>query len=204
MNPRTSPLAATTVSVLIILGLAYAAAHRATTGFETWTTEGARRQALVRAPVRPPGGVMVEGPGFTREPLAGLLRGGALVEFIYTRCETVCLAAGPVFQQAQAAPGAGSIRLLSITVDAPHDDVSTLAAYASRMRADPARWRFARVADASQMKALLDAFGVTVIPDGRGGLEHNAALLAIDEQGRLARAFELDDLEGALRFLQAQ
>jgi protein SCO1/2 len=61
-------------------------------------------------------------------------------------------------------------------------------------------WRFARVADPARLRLLLDAFGVTVIDDGRGGYEHNAALLVVDTRGRLVRVFDYDDLHGALYF----
>ena len=49
--------------------------------------------------------------------------------------------------------------------------------------------------DAGQLRRLLEAWQVVVIDDGLGGYEHNAALLVVDESGRLVRIF--DDTEGA-------
>lgn len=203
----TSPASDTSIprtlaSTLAVVLLAFAAAHWLTLGFEVWTTEGARRLAWARAPATVPD-VLVEGPGVAAQSLVALLAQGGptLVDFIYTRCETVCSASGTVFQQAQAAGTPGRrLRLLSISFDPANDDVAVLDAYGARMGADTAVWRFARVTDPARLPRLLDSFGVTVVADGRGGFEHNAALLLVDGQARLVRAFDYDDLQGALRF----
>lgn len=210
MTSHTAPaaisIARTAGATLSVIALAFAAAHWLSLGFEVWTAEGARRLAWVRQPAAVPE-VVVESPGLQAQPLAGLLSQdgrATLVDFVYTRCETVCSALGGAFQQAQAAivsaPGLSRVRLLSISFDPTHDDVPTLAAYGARLPADPAVWRFARVADPAQLRRLLDAFGVTVIDDGRGGFEHNAALLVVDPRGRLVRAFDYDELQGALHY----
>jgi protein SCO1/2 len=212
VTPAPAPevsFARTLITTLGIALLAFAAAHWLTLGFEVWTAEGARRLAWARRPAVLPD-VAVEGPGVAAQPLAALLAqggGATLVDFVYTRCEAVCAALGGVFQQAQAAvmavPSAPRMRLLSITFDPVHDDVPALAAYGAHLQADPAVWRFARVADAAQSRLLLNAFGITVVADGHGGFEHNAALLVVDARGRLVRAFDYDDLQGALRFAAA-
>ncbi len=57
--------------------------------------------------------------------------------------------------------------------------------------------------DAAQLQRLLDAWQVVVIDDGRGGWDHNAALLVIDPRGRLVRIFDDADVAGALAFARA-
>ena len=106
----------------------------------------------------------------------------------------------------QSAPGAAKLRLLSISFDPEYDQREVLAAYAAGMRADPRIWRFARVVDPGNDTAgrrLLAHYQVTVIPDGFGGFEHNAALLVVDAAGRLVRVFDYTELDAALAFARA-
>ena len=44
---------------------------------------------------------------------------------------------------------------------------------------------------------------MTVIPDGLGGYDHNAALLVMDAGGRLIRVFDYADMETALAFARS-
>lgn len=202
-------------SVMFAL-LSYGAAHWLTHDFQVWTSEGARRLEIVLDPLAAPF-VVVEGPGLPRPtPLAQLLSNeGAvtIIDFMYTRCVTVCAALGSTFQQmqsviAQSAPGPGAapLRLLSISFDPEHDDTGVLAAYSAGRHADPAIWRFARVAQPAgkaDARRLLDHYQVTVIPDGIGGFEHNAALLVADPTGRLVHVFDYAELDTALRFARS-
>lgn len=188
---------------------AYAGAARLTHGFQAWTAEDARRLEVARSPVPAPA-VPVQGPGVAAPDLRTLLaneRDATVVEFIYTRCETVCLAGGAIFQQMQEAlqarPASGTsgrVRLLSISFDPARDGAPELAAYAQRMRADPRWWNFVRVPQAADTQRLLDAFRVVVVPSGRGDFEHNAALLVVDRDGRLLRIFDLAQQQLALDY----
>jgi protein SCO1/2 len=187
----------------------YASAAWLTHDFQVWTAEGARRLEVALSPVATPP-VRVEGPGIAEQPLPPLLADGqsvTVVDFVYTRCQTVCLSLGSAYQQMQGTlqaaratdAAAARVKLLSITFD-PRDTVQDLRAYASRLRADPAVWRFARVVDAEQTARLLADFQVVVVPDGRGDFEHNAALLVIDGSGRLVRVFDYAQQQLALDY----
>jgi protein SCO1 len=187
----------------------YASAAWLTHDFQVWTAEGARRLEVALAPVAAPP-VTVEGPGLAPQPLPQLLAGdrsATVVDFIYTRCETVCLSLGSVFQQMQAQlqaspasdAAASRVKLMSITFD-ERDTPQDLQAYAARMKADPALWRFVRVADRQQAQRLLADFQVVVVPDGRGDFEHNAALVVVDGSGRLARIFDPAEQQLALDY----
>ena len=152
----------------------------------------------------------MEGPGIASQPLPALLAQGGgitMVDFVYTRCQTVCLSLGSSFQQMQAALQADRaagvkpmVRLLSISFDGAHDLPDVLAAHADKRQADPTLWQWVRVPDVSQQKALLQRMGVVVVPDGRGDYEHNAAFLVLDAQGRLVRIFDLAEQQLALDY----
>lgn len=201
----------TALSCLVAGLLAHAAASGLTLGYEVWTAEGARRLQAAARPLPAPA-IPMAGPGVEGRTLAGLLADGrhaSVVDFIYTRCTSVCSALGTAFQQMQArllaeAPdGDPPVRLLSVSFDARHDDERALQGYAARMRAEPHLWRIARPRDGRDLAALLTRYGVVVIPDGRGGYEHNAALLVVDPAGRLVRVFDYDDLDTALAFARS-
>ncbi len=199
----------TAVLSLLLALCGYAAADWLTHGFQVWTDEGARRLEVALQPVDAPR-VAVDGPGVAAPDLPALLAQGGgvtIADFIYTRCQSVCLSLGSSFQQLQAALQAdraagqrANVRLLSISFDGARDHPAALRAYAQGLRADPALWRFVRVPDAAQEQALLRRLGVVVVPDGRGDYEHNAAFLVLDAQGRLVRVFDLAEQQLALDF----
>jgi protein SCO1/2 len=179
-----------------------------TRDFQVWTAEGARRLDVTERPVDSPLATLA-GPGLAGKDLRAWLSGperATIVDFVYTRCPTVCLSLGSGFQQLQQtlakAPISG-VKLLSISFDPVHDDESSLQRYAAQWRADPTTWAIATVPDAEQLQRLLTAFQVVVIDDGRGGFEHNAALLVIDRRGRLVRIFDASDTELALNYARA-
>jgi protein SCO1/2 len=188
----------------------YAGASWLTHDFQVWTAEGARRLEVALAPVAAPV-VLVEGPGTAPQPLPQLLADGrsvVIVDFFYSRCQTVCLSLGSVLQQMQSAlqaadPGdaaASRVRLLSISFDPERDTAQDLQRYAARMKADPRWWRFVRPADGQQALRLLASYQVVVVPDGRGDFEHNAALLVLDQRGRLVRIFDPAEQQLALDY----
>ncbi|NMM10766.1 MAG: SCO family protein [Polaromonas sp.] len=201
-------------ALLAIAG--YACAGWLTHDFQIWTAEGARRLEVALEPVVTPA-VRIDGPDIGLQPLSQWLGDGhsvTIVDFVYTRCQTVCLALGSVYQQMQATlqstnkshvliEGAqGKVKLLSISFDGAHDTPQALQDYALRLHADPALWRFVRVQDRQEMQRLLADFQVVVIPDGRGDFEHNAALLVVDQQGRLVRIFDYAEQQLALDYAQ--
>ena len=95
---------------------------------------------------------------------------------------------------------AARVKLLAISFDPRRDTPQALAAYAKRMDADPARWRFVRLPDAQDTRKLLAAFQVVVVPNDFGDYEHNGALLVVDPQGRLVRIFDLTEQQLALDY----
>jgi len=197
------PTFAATLGVLM-LGLA--ALAWATDGGRSFTTEALRRSQVARAPVVLPEFTVVDGLG-QKQSLHGLWAAGGkvwIVDFVYTRCTTLCLALGSSMQQLQAqivAQGlAPRVGMVTISFDPEHDGPAALAAYARRVKADPAVWQVLSLARPADRRQLLDSFGIMVVPAPGGEFEHNAALHVVSPQGQLLRILGLDEGAQALSF----
>ncbi len=180
---------------------------QATDGLRAFTTEGARRVAVAAAPRPLPAATLQDQDG---RPLgigdyAGTV---VLVDFIYTRCPTVCTRLTDTMREVAAALPADSlgrrVHLLSISFDAANDTPEALRDYAAAQGADPRSWRFARMPDADEQAALLKAFGIVAVPDGMGGYVHNAAVHVVDAEGRLAAVHDFDDVAGIVAGLEGR
>lgn len=181
----------TVLAAAAMLLLALSATAGLTDGFRAYTTEQARRLQVMQVQPRLPGTVLLDQHGAPRRlrDWVAQERRLLIVEFVYTRCATVCRALGSEFQQLQRSILAEGLQdrvaLLSISFDPQHDTPPVLARHAASLHADPSVWRFASVQRAADLPALLRFFGVTVIPDGLGGYQHNAALLGVSPEARL-------------------
>jgi protein SCO1/2 len=183
----------------LLLGLVLAAGigalDLATEGFRVVTSEGARELAIERT--RPPVPDVAlfdqDGRAFSLSAYRGHT---VLVDFIYTRCPTICAFAGDNFQRVLGelgrSAGDRSIDLLSVSFDAAHDDREALKLYADRFGALAPRWRIAAPADGRGLAELLKTFGVVVIPDGLGGFVHSSAVYIVSGDGRLERILDAD------------
>ena len=200
----------TAVASAFLAFTAYACAAWLTHDFQVWTAEGARRLEVALLPVATPA-VQVQAPSGPSKPLRRLLADEqtvTIVDFIYTRCQTVCLALGSTYQQIQSslqsarAAGAAQsrVQLLSVSFDSQRDDQPALTDYAARMNADAAVWRLVRVPDPKDLARLLADFQVVVVDSSQGDFEHNAALLVVDSHGRLVRIFDYADHQLALDY----
>ena len=176
-----------------VLAAGIAALDGETEGFRVVTSDGARQLAVERRPLPVPDVALSDqdGHGFS----LGDYRGKTLlVEFIYTRCPTLCGALGDEFQRVTdlLPQSASSVALLSISFDLQNDDREALKLYGERYRARAPLWRIAVPADRRSLATLLHSFGVIAIPDGLGGFVHNGAVYLVDAHGRLARILDPD------------
>lgn len=185
----------------LLLGLATGLAHW-THGFEIWTFEG-RRQAqwqageLRAAPAALRG---LDGKAPDLWASADAAPAAYLVDFIYTRCPSICRTLGSQYQQMQRQlAGSRTVRLVSVSFDLEHDDPAQLAHYASSLQVDPQTWTLAVPATPGDADRLLRSLGVVVVPDGQGGFVHNGAIHLLDHQGRLRGLFEFDEWPQALQ-----
>jgi protein SCO1/2 len=199
------PILRTLLASLTLLLAGGVALSTATDGFQAFTTEAARRIAVRRHPIAVPAvGLQVQSG--SRINLTDLRGKWLLVDFIYTRCPSYCVALGGEFAQLQdqlAGPIArGEVELLSISFDPDHDTPPELAAYLQRSRDRGHGWRAARPLGPDGLLQLERAFGVTVIADGFGGYVHNAAIYLVDPEGRLVEIFDMGDVALAGRAVQ--
>lgn len=206
MNSRrsTNPLVSTALAVLACALTGVLALYYGTAGFRVVSTEEGRRLAIEERPAVLPPTQVRRALDARAVPLATDLAGdrrAAIVTFVYTRCQTVCLSAGTELQQLQDRIRERGlqdrVRLVTISFD-PLDDSTALAAYSRRMKADPKLWQFYGIDDAAERARLLDTFGIVVVPAPLGEFVHNAAYHVIDRQGRLSRIVDLGEANGAL------
>jgi protein SCO1/2 len=192
------------VASLAVLLAGGALLWQATDGFAALTTESARRlAALTETPAV---------PAFPVETMTGerlLLplrdRKATVVEFIYTNCPTICQVAGAEMARLRdrlaAGPLAGRVQMVSLSFDPARDTREQMAEYGRWHGADGKVWTVARPA-AKDLPQLLNAYGVTVIPDRAGGFVHNAALQIVSPDGRLTAILDMSDFDGAEKALE--
>lgn len=191
------PVARCLIAATLVTALGVGVLWWGTDGLTAYTAESARRVEVLRAPRPLPSARLEDQHG--REFGLDEYRGRLLaVEFIYTRCDTICLALGMAFKQIRERVPKQALgrdfALLSISFDPVRDDPPSMRRYAQTFGADGTHWRIARVRDAAELAALLDSFGIVVIDDGRGGFEHNAAIHLVGRDGRLAEIRDLDEI----------
>jgi protein SCO1/2 len=192
----------TTLSAFLVLCLGSAGLWAGTDGLRAFTSEQARRLAVQRAPRLLPHAVLQDQDGHTFT--LGEYRGRKLlVDFVYTRCQSICGVLGAGFQRLShdLPPAPHAAMLLTISFDPQADTPAALKRYADRYRADAKVWRLARPQDEATLAALLSTFEVVVVPDAYGEFQHNAALHLIDESGRFTRIFGYDELQRAAEAL---
>lgn len=90
---------------------------------------------------------------------------------------------------------AEQVQLISLSLDPMYDSPPRLAEYLQRFGAGPA-WKAGHILDERHTREVLRAFGIVAIPDGMGGIEHNAALHVINASGQLVGIFDTADLNG--------
>lgn len=144
-------------------------------------------------------GRLVRKKDFLGHPLA--------LNFVFTSCRVarMCPASTACMKQLGDAlarsPGAAEVRLLTITFDPETDTPGVLRAYADGYGIDHARHRFL-TGDPGQIKDLMRHYGIQTLRDD-GTIVHNAALIVISPEGRIAYrsegpSFDADDVAARL------
>ncbi len=183
-------------------------AWQQTAGLSVWTFEGRRELHVAAGELRAAPVAMhtAFGDDELAWPASIAAPAAYLVDFIYTRCPSVCRTLGSQYQQMQRAlaaqasidPESARVRLASISFDVRHDGAAELQQLASSLHADPAYWSFAVPASERDAQTLLRALGVVAIADGQGGFVHNGDIHLLDRQGRLHALFAIDEWPQAL------
>ncbi len=188
-----------TLAVLLAGVLAFA---QLTHGFSAITAETARRQAVARSPVRLPELLGIDQRGFRRNLVDTKDHRVMIVDFVYTRCTSICSVLGSSYQQLQSEIEkqhmVGRVRLVTVSFDPEHDTPAVIADYGDRLRAHPDVWTILRPLDADQLRLSLRTFGIVVTPSRNGQFVHNAAFHVVDATGRLARIIDIDQPQQAI------
>ncbi len=119
-----------------------------------------------------------------------LLGHAIALNFIFTSCRvarmcpasTACMKS--LGDRLAKDPAAAGIRLVTITFDPETDTPGQLRAYADGYGIDHARHRFL-TGDSGQIKDLMRHYGIQTLRDD-GTIVHNAALIVITPEGRIA------------------
>lgn len=196
----------TTVLILVLGGWALILQ---TDGLTVLTTEAARRKAISRQPVGLPDARMQFADGRLVLLADVLKKDGriAIVNFMFTRCTSVCIQMADEFQHLQEAIQTQGlqkqIRLLSISFD-PRDTAEWLERYQHRMKADPAVWQAALAENDEERQRLLERFGIIVVPAPLGQFEHNTAYHVVTPDGQLTRIVDIDNPDVVLYYAAQQ
>jgi protein SCO1 len=196
----------TLIAVLVIMVLGTLAFGRLTRSFTVLTAEAERRQAVAATPIEVPDLRGVDQTGKRRTLLDKTDERTVIVDFIFTRCTSICSALGTSYQQLQADIEEehleNEVRLVTVSFDPEHDTPAIIADYGRRFRANPQIWTILTPTDSDALRRSLEAFGVVKVPAPLGQFIHNAAFNVLDRSGRLARIVDIGQPRRALAAAQ--
>lgn len=167
------------------------------TGHGQWfTSESYRRNELVTSPVPLPN-VLLENDHSGLQGLHALCAQGPVVlNFVYTRCNSVCSSMGASAAQLahKLANRHSPAQVLSISFDA-RDQVDDLQKFKNRLDPHRSSWQIVRLTHPLALNELLESAGVIVIPDALEEFTHNAAWLVLDKRCKVEGVFDLEQIE---------
>ena len=198
---------ATLAAVLLALGVGLTVSYHVTSGFAAFTLESARRQQAMRSP-RQLGELTLQLAEGGDGPLSDWQGRFVLVDFIFTRCKTLCTAMGSGYARLQSGLAeeikSDRVHLLSVSIDPGRDQITDLAAYQLRYTNDVSGWAIGRPRDEDALAAWLKSFGVVAIPEPLEGIAHNAAIHVVAPDGRLVAIYELEDIDAVTGYVRSQ
>lgn len=177
-----------------------------TGGLSSFTSESWRRASVAAHPRPLPDAVLQDQHGrrFHTRELCGKV---ILIDFVYTRCPTICKVLGGVSAQLAGRLSdtveSGKAMVLSVSFDPVNDTPEAMTRFKRVLEPRETPWMVARPLSVDGQQALLQTFGVEVIPDGAGGFDHNAALHVVDTSCRLTRILDYDNISDAEKAVRA-
>jgi protein SCO1 len=196
----TRTFAASIFIVLVGLSVLWAV----TNGGQGFTTETIRRSQVAQNPqkIAPFELLKSNGEGISLQKLLDGNKKVFVVDFVYTRCQTVCRALGTAYQQLQADIIKHGLQdkvgLLSISFDPDHDDATALQRYEQRMNMNPNIWQLVSLKNPKDIQRLLDSFGIIVIAAPLGEYEHNAAFHFLTRGATLVKILGVEDFASVI------
>lgn len=188
------------IAIVIVLLFGSILFYFGTDGFQAYTAETARTNQLIEdRPVFPP--VNLEDSKERVYPFTEFHGKYVMITFVYTACSGVCpqleLNLSEVYDGVPEKYIGEDIVFLSISFDPERDDPETLDKYRTYFGSDGETWRMARINNTEELDALLDAFGVIVIPDGEEEFTHNSAFYLVDRDGVLVDVMDYEEVDEA-------
>nr|WP_263323710.1 SCO family protein [Neobacillus sp. Marseille-Q6967] len=194
---KNRPTIAACITVLLFGVLLF---YFGTDGYTAYTAETARVTKLIKDQPQFPNVTFEDSEGRTYS-IDEFEDKYVFITFIYTGCTTVCVQLeqnmAQVYERIPKKHLGKDIVFLSINFDPTRDDPATLDQYKDYFHSDGETWRMARIPDQRQLDALLERFGVIVIPDENGNFAHNAAFYLVDGNGALVDVMDYTDVETA-------
>lgn len=192
-------------AIAIVLIFGFLLFYFGTDGFQAFTAESARTKQLTEdRPVFP--NVTLQDSKNRTYAFDAFAGKYVLVTFIYTACTDVCpqleMNMADIYNRIPQKFIGNDIVFLSISFDPDRDDPITLERYRNYFGSDGETWRMARIKKQAELRELLDAFNIIVIPDGNGNFTHNTAFYLVDPTGRLMDVMDYQDIEGAAQQIQ--
>jgi protein SCO1 len=189
---------------LCVTAVGFFALSAGTHDFTVWTEEGERRWSALNHPASLPAFEWLN-QDRKSQSLSSLNKPIVLLDFVYTRCLTVCQLMGYELKQVQQTLSEeqlqDSVELLSLSFDPEYDTPEKMGAYLQRHKAEPGNWQAGVIEARASLSRLLDQLGVVVLPDGSGGFVHNAAFYLIYE-GTLVSIHDQDQLPKILKSIK--
>ena len=208
VNPDIAPVGAISGLISLLLTLSVTAGGLATLGWATdgwttWTAESARRRAVLDRHTPLPD-IHVQHETGMFSSLHDFDKPILVVDFIFTRCTTVCMVMGYQFSQLQkllASTGhAENIQFLSISFDHEYDGPKELSAYLNRFSSEAGNWSALRITERQTLDVLLNSLGVIVLPEPELGYVHNAALYLVKDH-QVVGIYDVDNTAGLMEHL---
>lgn len=166
------------VNIIVCLSITVGVLAWRTNNFSSYTYENNRRVSVVANPVQLSDWQLQNSDGGTIT-LSELSDEILLVDFVYTRCPTICRALGSRYEQLQRVINSSDnhqISLLSISIDPVHDTPKQLDLYQKTYNGQKDTWHLARPVDEDALRLMISETGLRVIPDEFGGLMHSDAI----------------------------
>jgi protein SCO1/2 len=123
-----------------------------------------------------------------------------VITFFYARCplEQFCPAQTRRLAQLQSRIGAGDhgVHLISLTLDAEHDNTDVLATYARGFKVDSSRWTLAGSDDPAAIRDFADRVGGRIRVDKKHSqIDHALVAVRVDGNRIVDYAYGLDAIE---------
>ncbi len=164
-----------------------------TDGLQAFTSETARRLKVLESP-RVLTDLTFENQDYESVNFSEYEGKIVLVDFIYTNCPDLCHALGFIFKsiktELEELGLEDQVQIVNISFDVEQDTPDKLNSYVKRYTKDTRNWNALRLKDPEKLSQLLNDFDIVVIPNERGGFDHNAAIHLLDQNGRLIGIYD--------------